>query len=172
VEYVRNLARAFPKIHFHGRLAGGQKVKPLFHHGLGVAMYIEPAAISNVDFDQGNPTESLLANRGGTNLPSSEFFGSGMEGSLRGPASGPSLPRVGQNQPQVTTTALAAPIAGVTSSIQTTEFIEEDPGEILDFKEAGTTGLYQSIAPNIDLQEFLKRPVHVTHLHGVRVGRI
>jgi len=72
-----------------------------------------------------------------------------------------SLPRVGQNSPQLTTTVLAAPAANVVSTFQTAQFIEENPGELLNFQEAGTQGIYQEIAPSIDLQNFLKRPVQI-----------
>lgn len=67
----------------------------------------------------------------------------------------------GQNQPQVKETIPAAPAANVVSTFQTTEFIEDDPGELLSFPEAGTAGLYEPIAPAIDLAQFLKRPVRL-----------
>jgi len=62
----------------------------------------------------------------------------------------------------VKVTALAEPAANVVSTFQTTEFVEEDPGELLNFPDAGTKGIYQPITPSIDLQNFLKRPVRLT----------
>jgi hypothetical protein len=120
-------------------------------------MMIEPAELSNQDFQNGNPTESRIGGRG-----ASVTINDANERVLnRGLNSGPSLPRVGQSQPQTQVTALAAPVTNVVSSFQTTEFLDDDPGELLTFKEAGTNGVYEPIATNIDLGNFLRRPVAI-----------
>jgi hypothetical protein len=118
----------------------------------------QPAELSNADFSANSPTEQMLSNRGGT----STTLNDRAEGVLnRGQSSGPSLPRVGQNQPQVQQASLAAPVTNVVTTFQTTQFLDDDPGELLDFKDAGTTGIYQVISPDISLQKFLERPVHI-----------
>jgi hypothetical protein len=70
-------------------------------------------------------------------------------------------PGVGENQPQATATV---PLDGINDDIvdhQTVQFIDDDQGESLSFKDAGTEGIYIPIEPGIDLARFLSRPVQI-----------
>lgn len=93
---------------------------------------------------------------GGRPLTNSEFDSKGSERVRSGGTTS-----ADKNQPQSKTTAPANVVAPVVSDHQTTQFVETDPGEILTFKEAGTRGVYEPIAPSIDLANFLSRPVHI-----------
>lgn len=44
---------------------------------------------------------------------------------------------------------------------QTVQFYDQDAGETVEFKDAGTEGVYESIAPSIELGEFLRRPTRI-----------
>lgn len=68
----------------------------------------------------------------------------------------------GPNQPQTPVVTPATEGADVLVS-QTTEFTEASAGEILNFRDAGTQGVYTPIAPTIELGKFLERPVQITN---------
>ena len=44
---------------------------------------------------------------------------------------------------------------------QTVQFHDQDAGETVEFKDAGTEGVYEAIAPSIELGEFLRRPTRI-----------
>lgn len=67
----------------------------------------------------------------------------------------------GQNQPDQTITTPVETVNSEVHMTQTTQFIDDDKGEILNFKDAGVKGIYTPITPNIDLARFLQRPVHI-----------